>query len=469
MKTHWQKAALFAAIVGMEGCCLYALTALLDRQAAGGSLSVIGLLVVYPLAFAVDSLLRWRRWPRVLLWCTSWLAWVIIMLLIVKVQLFGGLAWSDMAWLLAVPRSIPQVIYQFRPELLVLLLTAAMWWLGRRVARLNPGFTILVSEFQFGLMILVIIFLLASRLPSGTASPVPVSLTFFFFALAGTSVAHALEGKSWLAGLDRGRWSLLLLMSIGVILTTGLLISLIFTPDFLHWIAAAIRWLWGIVWTLVEKLMSLLAGLFAGSGPVELPPTPTMPTMPPEESFHFSLPPWLGSGLRLGWEALMAGFFIFALWRISTDVFRWLRRRLAGTGGAEFEPLRGAFTADILNFFKRVLSRLLAIRLPFLAKKKGGPPGIASVRQTYRQLLRRAAAAGLPRERWQTPQEYYFTLAGRLPEDAAELSLVTQLYAGARYGARLATPGELDELGRAWQRLKQARFKRMGKEANRGE
>lgn len=469
MKTQGQKAILYAAIIGMEGSCLYALTTLLDRQVAGGSLSVIGLLAVYPLAFALNSLFRRLRWPRVFLWTMSWLAWVIVMLAVVKLQLFGGLAWSDTAWLLAVPRSIPQVVYGFRPELLVLLLTAAMWWLGRRVARLDPGFATLVGEFQFGLMILVIIFLLAARLPAGGAHPIPISLTFFVFALAGTSVAHAVEGRGWLAGLDRGRWWLLLLASIGVVLVVGLLISVIFTPGLLHWIAAAVKWAWDLAWTLVEKLMSLIASLFPGSGQVELPPTPEMPTMPPQEGFGLHLPAWLGSGLRLGWEALMAGLLIFALWRISTDVFRWLRRRLGGSAGTEYEPLRGAFTADILNFFKRVLRRLIAIRLPFLAKKRAGPPGLASVRQTYRQLLRRAAASGVPRERWQTPQEYYFSLAGRLPEAAAELSLMTRLYAGARYGARPATPGELDELGRAWQRLKRARFKRTDKEANRGE
>lgn len=470
MRTYWQKAALFAAIIGMEGCWLYALTDLAGRQVAGGFLSVLGLLLVYPLAFAVDSLLRWRRWPRVFLWSASWLAWVIVMLLIVKVQLFSGLAWSDTSWLLAVPRSIPQVIYQFRPELLILLLTAAMWWLGRRVAHLNPDFAVLVGEFQFGLAMLVIVFLLASRLPAGIASPVPVSLTFFVFALAGMSVAHALEGKSWLTGLDRGRWLLLLLASIGVVLVVGLLISLIFTPDFLHWIVAGIKWVWVQVWSLIDKLMSLLASLFPASGPSELPPGPTMPTMPPDEGFHLHLPLWLGSGLRLAWEAVMAGFLIFALWRISTDVFRWLRRRLGGTAGAEFEPLHGAFRADILNFFRRVLRRLLALRLPFLAKKRAIPAGIASVRQTYRQLLRRAAAAGMPRQRWQTPQEYYFTLAGWLPAAAtADLSLVTRLYVQARYGARLSTTGELDELGQAWQRLKQARFKGTDKEANPGE
>jgi hypothetical protein len=463
MKTNRQQAILYAAALGMEGCWLYALLALLNGQAAGGSLSAPGVLAVYPLAFAFNFLVGRRRWPRVFRWSLSWLAWAAVMLVTVKLQLASGLAWSDTAWLLAIPRSIADVIYTFRPELLVLLVTAVMWWLGRRLSRVNVQFGSLVAEFQFGLVMLVALFFIASELHAAMAAPVPVALTFFLFALIGISVAHALEGTSWLAGLYRGHWSGLLLASIAVILLLGLVISLLVTPDVLQALVTAFKWVWGLFWGLVEKIMSLIAGLFPVSEPTELPPMPTIPSTEPEQGFHLTMPVWLRSGLRLAWAIAMLGFLLFALWRISSNIFRWLRRRLAGTAGAEFESMPGAFRIDILNFFKRILHRLLGLKLPFRLKKvdEAVPPEIGSVRQVYRQFLRWAASAGYPRSLWQTPQEYCFSLVERLPEAADDLTLVTQAYVRARYGARTSTAEQMDRLSQAWQRVKKSGLKRI--------
>ena len=89
-----------------------------------------------------------------------------------------------------------------------------IWWLGRRLARLVSTSAAMVSEFQFGLVMLVIIFFVASQLEAALDNPVPIVLAFFLFALLGISVAHALEGTSWLSGLYQGHWSGLLLISI---------------------------------------------------------------------------------------------------------------------------------------------------------------------------------------------------------------------------------------------------------------
>ena len=219
----------------------------------------------------------------------------------------------------------------------------------------------------------------------------------------------------------------------------------------------------GLIWALIMKVMAFLASLFPEPEPAELPPMPSMPAMEPEEGFKlWTMPEWLRSGLRFGWTVLMVGLILFALWRISSDIFRWLRRRLAGMAGAEFEPLPGAFKADFLSLLKRILFKLLGLKLPFRLRAKEGavPPEIASVRQIYRQFLRWAAAGGYPRHISQTPHEYCYTLVGLLPEAREDLDLVTQQYVRARYGAWLPTGDELDELSQAWHRVKQTRLKR---------
>ena len=463
MKLDWRQGILYLTTIGMESCWLYALMTPLNRQVADGCLSVVGILALYPVAFFFNRLLGRLRWPRACILSVSWLGWAVGMLLMVKVQLFADLPLWDSTWLLSIPQSIAQVIYTFRPELLILLSTGIIWWLSRRLASRVANFPAMVSEFQFGLIMLVLIFFVASQLQASLNNPVPVALAFFLFALLGISIAHALEGTSWLSGLHQGHWSGLLLASISVILLLGLLITWVVTPDLLHLLWTAIKWAWGFIWVLILKVMAFLASLFPQPEPGELPPMPSMPPVEPHEEVRlWTMPEWLRSGLRLSWTILMAGFILFALWRISSDIFRWLRRKLASMAGAEFEPMPGAFKADFLSLLKRILFRLLGLKVPFRFGHKQGilPPEVASVRQVYRQLLRWAAGSGYPRHAWQTPHEYGYTLAGLLPEASEDLNFVTRQYVRARYGGLLLARDELNELSQAWHRVRQTRLKR---------
>ena len=211
MKLDWRLRILYIAVLGMDGCWLYALLTLLEMKVAGDYLSVLGILLLYPVAFLFNWLLRSLRWPRACLWSVSWLAWVVSMLLIIKFQVFGHLPLSDPAWLLSIPHSITQVIYTFRPELLILISTGVLWWLGQRLAYLSVNFVGLVSKFQFGLLILAFTLLIAPPLEVTLNGQVPITLAFFLFALLGISVAHALEGTGWLSGLNQGHWGGLLI------------------------------------------------------------------------------------------------------------------------------------------------------------------------------------------------------------------------------------------------------------------
>ncbi len=467
MKLDWRQGILYVATIGMEGCWLYALLALLNRQAADGRLSVAGIMALYPAAFIINALLARLRWPRACILIVSWLGWVMGMLLIVKVQLFADLPLLDSAWLLSIPQSIAQVIYTFRPELLILLSTGIIWWLSWRLASRVANFPSMVSEFQFGLVMLVLVFFAASQLKAGLNNPVPIALSFFLFALLGISVAHALEGTSWLSGLYQGHWSGLLLVSISLILLLGLLVSAVVTPDLLQVIWGGIKWAWGLIWGLIMKVLLFFASLFPEPEPGELPSMPSMPAAEPSEEFQlWTMPEWLRGGLRLSWSILVLGLILLALWRISSGIFRWMRRKLSSMVGAEFEPMPGAFKADFLSLLKRALLRLLRLKLPFRLRGKQEilPPEVASVRQTYRQLLRWAAAGGYPRQLSQTPHEYCYTLTGLLPEASKDLNFVTQQYVRARYGALLSAGDELDELSQAWHRVKQTRLKRTATE-----
>lgn len=460
MKLDWRQGILYVATIGTEGCWLYALLVLLNEQVADGRLSLFGLLLLYPLSFGFNLLLR-RLWSRkVSVLIVSWLAWAVAMLLTLKFQLFGNLAFADTAWLLATPKAIAGLIHGFKPELLVLLSSAALWWLGRRLAYLRISFATSVGEFQFGLVILVITIFVASQLKVEQANSVPIALAFFLFALLGMSLAHAREGKSWLEGLHRGRWAGLLLASIGLIVVLGLLISSAVTPDFLQLILDALK----RFWALIMKAIAFLASLLPEPGPAEPVPPISVPAPGTSESegFRWGLPESVRAALRTGWGIVFVGLIVFALWRISTDVFARLRRKLASMAGAEVEPLSGAFKADFLNWLKRILLKLLGVRISFRIgqKSKSLLPEIASVREIYRRFLQWAAAGGYPRRSSQTPYEYLHAMSTLIPESKEQLSFITQQYVDVRYGFSLPTENDLAQLRQSWNEVAQKRLKR---------
>lgn len=454
MKPDWRKGVLYATTIGIEVCWLYALMPLLNQQVADERLSLFWILLLCPISFGFNALLRRQRWPGVCLRIISWVVWIAAMLLIVKIQLLSAQAWSDTNWLLAVPQSIATLIYSFEPELLILISTAVIWWLGRRVAYLKVNFGTLVSEFQFGLLILVITFFIASQLEVDLTYSVYLIVAFFFISLLGISVAHALESTSWLSGLYQGHWSGLLLISISLVLIVGFLISYLVTPELLQLFLAALKWLWEAI----MKVIAFLVSLLPESEPAEpLPPMP-MPGAEPSDGFKlWTMPEALRSGLRTGWLVLFIGIILLVMWRVSSDIFRWLRRRLAGRAGAEYEPLPGAFRADFLGLLKRILYKLLGLGRSFRHRARAEPvlPEIASVRQIYRQFLHWAANAGFPRHLSQTPHEYLYQLAGLLPEVRGDLDLITQQYVRIRYGAWRLTEDDLHQLKQSWYNVKQ--------------
>ena len=465
MKLDWRQGIIYLTIIGMEGSALYVLLTLLNIKVADGHLSILGLLLLYPAAFGFNRLLRWLRWHRIYIHALNTLAWGIATLLMIKAQLFSHLALSDPAWLLALPRAIANILYSFEPELLVMGGSAVLWWLGRRLAHIQVSFTTTISEFQFGLAAMLIVFFIAPPLEIQITSAVPVALIFSLSALLGISIAHAQEGAGWLTSLHKVHWSGLLLVSIGLILILGLIIGSVVTPDLLNLILIALKWIWG----LIERMIAFLASLWTPE-PSPFEPLPVMPMPQPDPSQEaiklWTMPESVRNAIRLVFNIVFIGVFLVALWRISSQIFASLRRRLGNTGDAEIESLPGAFRADILSLLKRILLKLLGVRLLFRRQRKAEPHEITSVRQIYRQLLQWAASRGWARRMFQTPYEYLSILEKLLPASSEALQLITQHYINARYGLSLPSDEELLQLRQNWHQVKHDHLERPHSEDN---
>ena len=460
MKSIGQKVVLTTTVVALEGCWLYTLVYMLNVLIAEGRLNVPGLLPLYLLAFGTNWLWRRLGWPRAIRGALNVTGGVVFTLLAVKIQLFGYLPLADAMWLAALGEAFTNIFYGLSPEMVLLVGGGVLWWFGQRMASLPMAFATAVREFQFGLIVLLILLFIVYGMEIQLSHTILVVTIFFAASLLSLSIAHAQENKQS-TEFYHGNWLGILLMSISAIILLGLAIGSIITPDLLQLVVAGLTWLWG----LIVKGITFIASLFPQSDitPGEvLPGAGPMPVEEPDYTKLFVLPEVVRKGLRFGWSVLMIGMLLVFLWRISEQIFTWLRTRLGSTGNAEYESLSGAFWTDIQLLFQRIFRWILKIlRWPALLKKQKTvePKEITSIRQLYQQLLRWAAKAGLPKPVFQTAYEYLDVLQEKMPAYRDTLQYVTGKYVSARYGHVTPSVEELDQLKQSWHNLKHQNLK----------
>jgi hypothetical protein len=456
----WRQVAVYTAVVIMEVCWLYALLSVINNASVDGRISVFGVLAVFPVAVIFHKLLRSVRLHKILLSMVSWIAWLAGMLLLVKFQLYAETAWLQVDWLLAVPRAIGNVIYTFSPELLLLLSSAVTWWLGGNLANKGVRFDHTVTRFQFGLIMLLLALYISYVVDVSVEHSVPVALVFFLCGLSGISLAHTRENTGWSASrLYRGRWSVLLMAAIILVLLLGLLIGLVISADLLQVIVAAVKWVWAWIMHAILFLISLIPMPDGGDLP---PPEMVPPQMEaPEHVQLWRIPDSVRAVMRIIWAVVFIGIIVIALWRMSSMILQWMRRRLSNINGEEIEPLQGAFKEDLINLF-RFIGRKIRNLLQILSMRRPGAAAAENItiRQMYRQFLRWAGSHGYPRHSAQTPYDFLTVMKEAVPEHQPELLLLTQHYVSARYGRSIPADEDIQQLTYNWHRMKKYKLKK---------
>lgn len=249
------------------------------------------------------------------------------------------------------------------------------------------------------------------------------------------------------------------IISVVVIIALGLFVGSIVDAALIQLMLIPFKWIWG----LIMQAMDFLANLFGNPSPPPEPPPPV--AAPPaglQDGFKMSdlIPRTLREVLRLISLSFFLGMLVFALWRMSSDLVKWLRRKLTTTQGAEIESLSGGLKTDILALLERIMLKLRGLRHIFhwQKSKKPLPRETASVRDIYRQFLRWTARKGYPMNPYQTPSEHLRAMESLLPAAQDDLRFITQQYIHARYSP--SPPGEnvLKQLEQTWHRLKRIQF-----------
>jgi hypothetical protein len=460
-----QKDILFLAIAGAEACWIYTALLLLDVKAVRGDLPLLGILSFYPLAFVLGKAVRRLPWGGIRVFILSWVLWFVFFLGLAKhyAAPFGNP--FEPAWIHSFLGGLLQVSY-LSTQQLTLACCILLWWLGTRLLRLRLDFATSLTEFQFGVAILLILFFFESQWDLDLPGLVPLTMAFFVFSFAGTAVTHAREGSGWLSGPFRSRWMSLLIFTLVSILIGGMIIVAFVKPEILKLILSLLTMAWNFFWDLVFRVVSFLAGLFSSPEPVTFPAMPAMPAPPPESPSWvklFRLPEWVR---RVGSVVMICIWMILilaAIYSVSSQIIHWLRQRLESMSEVEVEPLSGAFLDDLLYLFKSLF--LLALRFfrfvfqPFRRKRtvKAVSPEISSIRTIYRRMMDWAASAGCPRHVAQTPYEFQRVLARWLPEAGEDFAFITKHYALVRYGDCLPSHDTLEQIKMTWERLREAK------------
>jgi len=452
LKLDTRRAVVDICLLGIEACGLYLLLDMLNTVTIDSALSVLGLLALYPVSFIVNKALGCLHWYSFILFIISWMLWAVAFLLMIKFQMFPGISFFNPEWVTAFPRALIQLLVAFKPEILIFLSSILLWWMGKRMAVMERTYAKTLTEFQFWLFIIIILLLSASGFDIELHNAVFIVICFFFISLAGISIAHTLEGKSRLSGLPSGHWIAMLLISIAIVLITGVLIALLFTPDLLRLIVSGVQWIMGVIWDFIMMVLQWIASLLPHPDPGELPPvTPgTAMSPPPEENIGFQIPEAVRTAMQILWSTLVGGLLIMALWSIAKQLFDRLQRK-TNTRGARTKAMRGAFKEDIMTLFRNLWKALIGI-FSRQSSENASPesPGTVLTRQIYRSLLRWAAKHKYGRALSQTPQEFCEMISGLIPDARAELIYVTNHYVNVRYGLAVPSKEEQEQLHRSW-------------------
>jgi hypothetical protein len=450
---------LYATVGAMQVSWLFAVLAQADRCLAQGTLETYTLTAFFPAAFLCERIVQRRRWRLGRRIIAGWVLWAGGVSLALGWLWFDGLptgGWSHVIkWLIREKGGEPAI---------VLAGSGACWWLGRRLAGRPMRFDRLVGEFQFGLVIFMLVLLSAAGLGGDPERLIPATVIFTLSGLTGMAAAHAWSDTNRTAGRREARWLLILLVSVAGVALLGLAISTLAGPDLMQMLYDMIRWVGQQAAILFNKLLTfLMRWMPRPQQPLEIqPPVPSGPMEHNEWVRYLLIPEPVRKILRsivaFGWLAL----FLIALWRLSASLLLWIGRRWSGREDVELSFVPGAFREDLrnlLNHVMRILFRGLG-RLTGLFRSAGSArrhrPELPPARRLYRRLLKWAARQAYPRPACRTPYEYLKFLIGLLPEAERELHLITEQYVQARYGRVWSGEEDLIELRRSWVRLKRS-------------
>jgi hypothetical protein len=452
-----------AAVAGMEACWLASVVWLVDQRAGGGRLPVAWILAGAVAAFGLRrAARRLGRGPRLTLLPAAWGLWTGAL---VKLACFPEAAFFDRTWVIAAVRGLSDLQAGSAPILAVLGTSAATLAAGHRLASGTIASDRVLGEFQFGLLMLGIVFFCAAQWALALPAAGALVLAFFFFFLCGAAATRGRASSGWMQSPSRPQWIAILLGHAVLALAGGTILAQALTPGLLQTLLSALGALWDGMVALVIEALAWLARILPQPHLAVRAPAPGGMTAPAESASLpdlLRLPDYIRTIAQAVVGTLWAGLFAIGLWRLANQVAAWLRLQLGHSPDATVEAMPGALRADLRRLLQRMLA-WVADRIGFLkrflpADRRLGQPssGADAARRVYRRLLEWCARRGHRRRPGFTPREFLAGLCEQFPQACSELRVITEHYERARYGGIDPGAEALGELDRCWERVRQS-------------
>jgi hypothetical protein len=455
-----RKTLLATMLLGMHACWFYAWARMLESAASAPVPVGQGVVLILAIAVAWRLLLRRIALRQIVTTVLYWLAWPVIASLVAKALLFAGEPWRHTDWLLALPGAPLSLFFEPQvSELILFVGSAGAWYFGQRLVFREPEYGRLLADFQFGLVMLLVAFLVGYGFGVEAGHPLLLTIAFFGLGLSAVATARSAGDNNGTEGLSRGQLSGAVLGLIAAVFFTALLVAAIVRPETIDAVLAGIRYVGGLIVRLIAWMASWIPTPDYATGDTPAPATGDDSGLI-EWYRSLPLPAILRRTMFVIWTTVVLGVLIAALWRVCQQVLEWLRRRRTTAPGAVVESTGRGLWSDIralASWLLRVGKRLVA-RLRTRLIHGDAPDRTAG--SVYLALVRWAGKKLVRREPWQSPYEYLASLLPLVPAAADDLSFVTDGYVDERYGGHTAGETAIAELAAAAARIRRARRSR---------
>lgn len=355
-------------------------------------------------------------------------------------------------------------------EFWVGLVVMVLWWRAITISRVQTGPFLVLREFRIGIISLLIYGVFYTRL----VQEMPM-IWFYLFFLFSSLLAMAAGRVAVISVLKGGRRSPFDRRWLGSVMAASLMtlgisigIATLLTNQInqlASWMYKAIFYIGLVVLSPFILLASLLSRLLGALFLVvsTLPPpavTPTPMVEPSEaapgpfmtviEKGPLDLVPAFEFVLKWGLVVLVVILFL-SLLRKSLAIIRErddeTEEDLLSLGGLGDigNLLREAFMGEARRIGSQVSNRLRRGERLFIE---------ARVRRIYAQLLRVSQELGYFRQPSQTPLEFLPILEHLYPGLGNDLRIITEAYQGCRYGELSDKELDIDQVERAWLRVR---------------
>lgn len=405
---------------------------------------------------------------------------VALLLAAVRVIAFPHYGLADPGWLPDAARGLAFLrTTAARPVWGIVVLVGYAWYRGR--TRDDPSVEAAYRLLRVGTVVSVLALLVTMALVPTDRDPalrraLYAATTAFLACTLGAITLGRLRIEQARGALTlTPRWLITFLGPVAVLVLVGTLVAGIFTRRFLE----TIVWLLTPVFRLLDLLVLILVYVATGLawviftvvsflidllGPNEPLPRPTPTTTigtPQQDPFEGVRGLDYPDSVRYLLALALLALLVFALTR-----FLWHRRpRRLSAAGEERESVFswGALAAGLGGLLAGLGGRF-GRRPDPLDALRGDPRWrhTLAIRETYRQLLQRGAAARHPRGTDQTPDEYAPVVAAAGPP-AGAVGALTGRYDGARYSDQPATAEDAAAARAAWEAIERAPFGEKGK------